>query len=37
MHVAEQVNLDLSYRYSLTGDEIFDHIGGVIFSVDYLF
>jgi len=37
VHAADQINLDLSYRYSLTGDEVFDHVGGVIFSVDYLF
>ncbi len=36
-HVAEMINLDLSYRYSLSGAEVFDHIGGPVFSVDYLF
>ena len=37
VQIANKVNLDLNYRYSLTGGDLFDHVGGVIFSVDYLF
>ena len=37
VHAADMVNLDLSYRYSLTGGDLFDHVGGIVFSVDYLF
>ena len=35
--VAEMVNIDLSYRYSLSSVDAFDHVGGVIFGVNYLF
>ncbi len=35
--VAEMVNLDLSYRYSLSNSEIFDHKGSVFFGLNYLF
>ena len=35
--VAEMVNIDLSYRYSLSSADVFDHVGGVTFGVNYLF
>ena len=35
--VAEMVNLDLSYRYSLSSLDAFDHVGGVTFGLNYLF
>jgi len=35
--VAEMVNLDLSYRYSLSNADTFDHKGSVFFGVNYLF
>ena len=37
VNVADRINLDLNYRYSLTGGELFDHVGGIVFSADYLF
>ena len=37
VHAADMINLDLSYRYTLSSSDYFDHVGGVIFSVDYLF
>ena len=35
--VAEMVNLDLSYRYSLSNADAFDHKGSVFFGLNYLF
>jgi opacity protein-like surface antigen len=35
--VAEHFNVDLSYRYSITGYDELDHIGGVMLGVNYLF
>jgi hypothetical protein len=35
--VVEMVNLDLSYRYSLSNADAFDHKGGVFFGLNYLF
>ena len=35
--VAEHINLDLAYRYSVTDYDELDHIGGVMFGVNYLF
>ena len=35
--VAEHFNVDLSYRYSVTGYDELDHIGGVMFGMNYLF
>jgi len=35
--VAKMVNIDLSYRYSLSSADAFDHVGGVTFGVNYLF
>ena len=35
--VAEMINLDLSYRYSLSDADALDHIGSVIFGVNYMF
>lgn len=36
-NVTEMVNLDLSYRYSLSSADVFDHKGSVFFGLDYLF
>jgi len=35
--VAEQVNMDLSYRYSVTDYDELDHIGAVILGLNYNF
>ena len=35
--VAEMINLDLGYRYSLSNADRLDHIGSVIFGVNYIF
>ncbi len=37
INAAEMINLDVSYRHSLSGTDVFDHIGGVTFALDYLF
>jgi opacity protein-like surface antigen len=35
--ITDMVNLDLSYRYSLSGNDVFDHVGGVTFGLNYFF
>jgi len=35
LEVAEKMNFDLGYRYSLSNAESFDHIGSVVFSFNY--
>jgi len=35
--VADMVNLDLSYRYSLSSADVFDHKGSIFFGANYLF
>jgi len=35
--VAEMINLDLSYRYSLSDADALDHIGSIVFGVNYIF
>lgn len=35
--VAENVGLDLGYRYSISGSDGFDHSGDIIFAIDYQF
>jgi len=36
-NASEMINLDFSYRYSLSGTDVFDHVGGVNLALDYLF
>jgi opacity protein-like surface antigen len=35
--VTETIDMDISYRYSLSDADAFDHIGSIIFGVNYLF
>jgi len=37
VNVAETVDLDFSYRHSLSSTDALDHVGSFIFSVNYLF
>ena len=37
LEVAETINLDVGFRYTLSNADSFDHIGGVIFGANYLF
>lgn len=37
LEVAEMINLDLGYRYSLSDADALDHIGSVVFGVHYIF
>ena len=37
INVAETIDLDLSYRYSLSGAEALDNTGSVVFGVNYLY
>ncbi|HIP18461.1 MAG TPA: hypothetical protein EYG78_03905 [Sulfurovum sp.] len=37
LEVAEKINLDLGFRYTLSSADAFDHVGGVIFGANYLF
>ncbi len=35
--IAEMVNLDLGYRYSLSDADALDHIGSAVFGINYIF
>ena len=35
--VMESVDLDFAYRYSLSDNSTFDHVGSFIFSVNYIY
>ena len=37
LDVAEMINFDLGYRYSLSGADQFDHIGSIVFGINYIF
>ncbi len=37
VNVAETIDLDLSYRYSLSDAEALDHVGSIIFGLNYLY
>jgi len=37
LEVAEMINMDLGYRYSLSDIDTLDHIGSVVFGVHYIF
>ena len=37
VNVAESIDLDLSYRYSLSSADALDHVGSMVFGVNYLF
>ena len=37
LDVTEVINLDLGYRYSLANMDSMDHIGSVVFGINYLF
>ena len=37
VEVMEHIDVDLSYRYSLSTADKFDHTGGVIFGINYLY
>ena len=37
VNIAEVIDLDLGYRYSLSDAEALDHIGSVLFGVNYIF
>ena len=36
-NVAEMINIDLGYRYSLSDADALDHIGSVVFGINYIF
>ena len=37
LDIAEMVNVDIGYRYSLSDADALDHIGSVLFGVNYIF
>lgn len=37
VNVAETVDLDFAYRYSLSSGDALDHVGGFVFAMNYLF
>ena len=37
VEVMETIDIDLGYRYSLSSAEEFDHTGGVVFGINYLY
>ncbi len=37
IEVADMINVDLGYRYSLSDADALDHIGSVVFGVNYIF
>jgi hypothetical protein len=37
LEVAEMINMDIGYRYSLSDIDTLDHIGSVVFGVHYIF
>jgi len=37
VNVAESIDLDLSYRYSLSNADALDHVGSVVFGMNYLY
>ena len=37
VNVAESIDLDLSYRYSLSSMDALDHVGSVVFGLNYLY
>ncbi len=37
VNVAEMINLDLGYRYSLSDADALDHIGSIVFGINYIF
>lgn len=37
VNVAESIDLDLSYRYSLSEADALDHVGSIVFGLNYLY
>jgi len=37
VNLIDQIDIDLSYRYSLSASDVFDHQSGIYFGVNYLY